>query len=142
MDERARLALQEQLTQLEQQFGERLQADLAELATLARDLQQTRATGSRRQLMLSVRERLHRLAGAAGTFGFASLGDNARQLEQRADRWLDSAKPGSRAADAFAAALLQLASELEAQRNHVLGKPHREAEGDPLDEDPATKTQN
>ncbi|HAV05724.1 MAG TPA: diguanylate cyclase, partial [Pseudomonas sp.] len=103
MDERARLALQEQLTQLEQQFGERLQADLAELATLARDLQQTRATGSRRQLMLSVRERLHRLAGAAGTFGFASLGDNARQLEQRADRWLDSAKPGSRAADAFAA---------------------------------------
>jgi hypothetical protein len=35
MDERARLALQEQLTQLEQQFGERLQADLAELATLA-----------------------------------------------------------------------------------------------------------
>ncbi|AVX11293.1 diguanylate cyclase [Stutzerimonas stutzeri] len=115
MDERARLALQEQLTQLEQQFGERLQADLAELATLARDLQQTRATGSRRQLMLSVRERLHRLAGAAGTFGFASLGDNARQLEQRADRWLDSAKPGSRAADAFAAALLQLASETPGQ---------------------------
>ncbi|MDP7721413.1 MAG: DEAD/DEAH box helicase [Mycobacterium sp.] len=37
--------------------------------------------------------------------------------------------------------LLQLASELEAQRNHVLGKPHRESEGDPLDEDPATKTQ-
>ncbi|OBK56018.1 hypothetical protein A5656_20350 [Mycobacterium gordonae] len=38
--------------------------------------------------------------------------------------------------------LLQLASELEAQRNHVLGKPHRESEGDPLDEDPATKTPN
>ncbi|WP_099025507.1 DEAD/DEAH box helicase [Mycolicibacterium palauense] len=29
--------------------------------------------------------------------------------------------------------LLLLASELEAQRNHVLGKPHRESEGDPLD---------
>jgi superfamily II DNA or RNA helicase len=29
--------------------------------------------------------------------------------------------------------LLQLASELEEQRNHVLGKPHRESEGDPLD---------
>ncbi|CAM4286294.1 DNA phosphorothioation system restriction enzyme [Mycobacterium basiliense] len=36
--------------------------------------------------------------------------------------------------------LLQLASELEAQRNHVLGKPHRQSE-DPLDDDPATKTQ-
>ena len=36
--------------------------------------------------------------------------------------------------------LLQLASELEAQRNHVLGQPHREAE-DPLDGDPATRLQ-
>ena len=36
--------------------------------------------------------------------------------------------------------LLQLASELEAQRNHVLGEPHRENE-DPLDGDPAVRTQ-
>ncbi|OBJ34169.1 hypothetical protein A5621_19325 [Mycobacterium colombiense] len=38
--------------------------------------------------------------------------------------------------------LLQLASELEAQRNHVLGEPHRVSEGDPLENDPATKTQD
>jgi hypothetical protein len=38
--------------------------------------------------------------------------------------------------------LLQLASELEAQRNHVLGEPHRPSEGDPLDGDPATKAQD
>ena len=31
--------------------------------------------------------------------------------------------------------LLQLASELEEQRNHVLGKPHRVSEEDPLDEE-------
>ncbi|KAA1251671.1 ATP-dependent helicase, partial [Mycobacterium simiae] len=37
--------------------------------------------------------------------------------------------------------LLQLASELEAQRNHVLGKPHRESGDDPLDSEPATRTQ-
>ncbi|MBA1239640.1 diguanylate cyclase [Pseudomonas kunmingensis] len=115
MDDRARLALQEQLEQLEQQFGERLQADLADLCALASDLQQTRATASRRQVMLNIRERLHRLAGAAGTFGFAKLGDCARQLEQRADRWLDSTKPGSRAAEAFARAVLQLASETPGQ---------------------------
>jgi superfamily II DNA or RNA helicase len=36
--------------------------------------------------------------------------------------------------------LLQLASELEAQRNHVLGQPHRDSE-DPLDGDPAVRTQ-
>ncbi|WP_312144193.1 MULTISPECIES: diguanylate cyclase [Stutzerimonas stutzeri subgroup] len=115
MDDRARLALQEQLAQLEQQFGERLQADLTDLAALAQDLQQTRATASRRLVMLSIRERLHRLAGAAGTFGFAKLGERARQLEQRADRWLDSAKPGSRAAEAFARAVLQLAGETPGQ---------------------------
>ena len=37
--------------------------------------------------------------------------------------------------------LLQLASELEAQRNHVLGQPHRESLEDPLDGDPAVRTQ-
>ncbi|MEZ3186559.1 diguanylate cyclase [Pseudomonas sp. LM13] len=115
MDDRTRLALQEQLAQLEQQFGERLLADLTDLATLTQDLQQTRATASRRLVMLSIRERLHRLAGAAGTFGFAKLGERARQLEQRADRWLDSAKPGSRAAEAFARAVLQLAGETPGQ---------------------------
>ena len=36
--------------------------------------------------------------------------------------------------------LLQLASELEAQRNHVLGQPHRET-GDPLLDDPTLTTQ-
>jgi hypothetical protein len=36
--------------------------------------------------------------------------------------------------------LLQLASELEAQRNHVLGQPHRVLD-DPLDGDPAVTTQ-
>ena len=35
MDDRTRLVLQEQLAQLEQQFGERLQADLTDLAALA-----------------------------------------------------------------------------------------------------------
>ncbi|AWV48139.1 hypothetical protein JK2ML_1624 [Mycobacterium leprae Kyoto-2] len=37
--------------------------------------------------------------------------------------------------------LLQLASELETQRNHVLGKPHRESTDNPLGGNPATMTQ-
>ncbi len=117
MDDRARQALQQQLAQLEQQFAERLQADLAELAAQAQELQANRATGQRRQVLLGIRERLHRLAGAAGTFGFAKLGERARQLEQRADRWLESAKPGSRAADALARALLQLSNETPGQEH-------------------------
>ncbi|WP_445161229.1 DEAD/DEAH box helicase [Mycobacterium sp. Dal123C01] len=38
--------------------------------------------------------------------------------------------------------LLMLASELEAQRNHVLGEPHRESLDDPLLDDPAVKAQD
>jgi superfamily II DNA or RNA helicase len=38
--------------------------------------------------------------------------------------------------------LLMLASELEAERNHVLGEPHRESLDDPLLDDPALQTQD
>ncbi|MCW8155803.1 diguanylate cyclase [Stutzerimonas stutzeri] len=143
MDDQARIALQKQLAQLEQQFGERLQGDLAELGMLAADLQHNRATGRRRQLMLSIRERLHRLAGAAGTFGFAKLGERARQLEQRADRWLDSAKPGSRAVEAFARALQQLAGQTPGQERAAAELPDHHDEPAPgcriylLEADPA-----
>ena len=131
MDEQVRFALQEQLAQLEQQFGERLQGDLADLGTLATELQHNRAPGNRRQLMLGIRERLHRLAGAAGTFGFAKLGERARQLEQRADRWLDSAKPGSRAVESFSRALQQLASQTPGQERAAAELPDHHDEPAP-----------
>lgn len=50
-------------------------------------------------------------------------------------RFVRSRKPGETASVFLPSVpnLLQLASELEAQRNHVLGKPHRESDG--LDDD-------
>ncbi|MDT5226127.1 MAG: hypothetical protein QOG19_3534, partial [Mycobacterium sp.] len=62
---------------------------------------------------------------------------------QAIGRFVRSRRPGETASIFLPSVpnLLQLASELEAQRNHVLGKPHRESEGDPLDDDPATTTQ-
>ncbi|WP_081286679.1 DEAD/DEAH box helicase [Mycobacterium asiaticum] len=63
---------------------------------------------------------------------------------QAIGRFVRSRRPGETASIFLPSVpnLLQLASELEAQRNHVLGKPHRVSEGDPLDEDPAVRTQN
>ncbi|OBI75066.1 hypothetical protein A9X01_04960 [Mycobacterium asiaticum] len=63
---------------------------------------------------------------------------------QAIGRFVRSRRPGETASIFLPSVpnLLQLASELEAQRNHVLGKPHRESEGDPLDDDPAIRTQN
>lgn len=60
---------------------------------------------------------------------------------QAIGRFVRSRRPGETASIFLPSVpnLLQLASELEAQRNHVLGEPHRPA-GDPLDADPATRT--
>ena len=61
---------------------------------------------------------------------------------QAIGRFVRSRRPGETASIFVPSvpSLLQLASELEAQRNHVLGKPHREAP-DPLDADPAVRMQ-
>lgn len=63
---------------------------------------------------------------------------------QAIGRFVRSRRPGETASIFLPSVpnLLQLASELEAQRNHVLGEPHRENLDDPLLEDPATKEQN
>ncbi len=61
---------------------------------------------------------------------------------QAIGRFVRSRRPGETASIFLPSVpnLLQLASELEAQRNHVLGQPHR-GDDDPLDGDPATRTQ-
>lgn len=63
---------------------------------------------------------------------------------QAIGRFVRSRRPGETASIFLPSVpnLLQLASELEAQRNHVLGKPHRESLDDPLLDDPAVKEQN
>jgi superfamily II DNA or RNA helicase len=62
---------------------------------------------------------------------------------QAIGRFVRSRRPGETASIFVPSVpnLLQLASELEAQRNHVLGEPDRPQEGDPLLDDPAVKTQ-
>lgn len=56
---------------------------------------------------------------------------------QAIGRFVRSRQPGETASVFLPSVpnLLQLASELEAQRNHVLGKPHRESQGDEWDDD-------
>jgi len=56
---------------------------------------------------------------------------------QAIGRYVRSRRPGETASIFLPSVpnLLQLASELEAQRNHVLGKPHRESFGDEMPEE-------
>ncbi|TQR87827.1 DEAD/DEAH box helicase [Mycobacterium hodleri] len=63
---------------------------------------------------------------------------------QAIGRYVRSRRPGETASIFLPSVpnLLQLASEMEAQRNHVLGKPHRESQGDEWDEEYEEKQKN
>jgi hypothetical protein len=63
---------------------------------------------------------------------------------QAIGRFVRSRRPGESASIFVPSVpnLLMLASELEAERNHVLGEPHRESLDDPLLDDPAVQTQD
>ncbi|MDB6146042.1 MAG: response regulator receiver modulated diguanylate cyclase [Pseudomonas sp.] len=86
-------SLESDLYQLSLAFNERLEHELPQLASNAiylldasdLDLQVTR--------LGELQYRLHKLAGAAGTFGLSELGDFARELDLQASTWLDN--PGS-----------------------------------------------
>lgn len=84
--------LRRQLAALAEQFAGQLGGELDTLRTLAGSLQVDDAADTRRERLGSLRDRLHRLAGSAGTFGFALLGQDARRLEQQAIAWME--QPG------------------------------------------------
>ncbi len=74
---------------------------------------------------------------------YATSASTPLYFAQAVGRFVRSRRPGETASIFLPSVpnLLQLASELEAQRNHVLGQPHRESDEDPLDGDPAVQTQ-
>ncbi|PVY70056.1 response regulator receiver modulated diguanylate cyclase [Tamilnaduibacter salinus] len=76
------------LQELRSAYRERLNDELAAITRLAEEaLNQTDAAES----ITLLGQKLHKLAGSAGTFGFHRLGSHARQLEQRIQEWLDGA---------------------------------------------------
>nr|MBF0683820.1 diguanylate cyclase [Pseudomonas sp.] len=115
MNDTASAELQLQLQALSERFAERLQQELPELARMAGELQAPLAREQQRQLMQDIHVQLHRLAGGAGTFGFARVGEQARALEHRADRWLAATKPGAQALHGFSRAVQRFVTEALAE---------------------------
>lgn len=84
-------SVQGQLDWLRDRFLERLGDDTAALAEMLAQLEEADPDSPRQaQLLEQMRDRLHRLAGSSGTFGFSILGDQARLLEHRLDACLSS----------------------------------------------------
>lgn len=73
--------LQQLLLTLSAQFRERLGNELPELRALAQRLLVSSDSAVQQLILQGIREQLHKLAGAAGTFGYTDLGVQARALE-------------------------------------------------------------
>jgi diguanylate cyclase (GGDEF)-like protein len=73
--------LQQLLLNLGEQFRLRLEQELPELRAQAEQLLIATAATTQNTILQGMRAQLHKLAGAAGTFGYVELGAQARVLE-------------------------------------------------------------
>lgn len=80
MDSRQQEQIANRLKILKRRFIERLKGELVDLEKLAEQLERGSAN---REDLLDCSQRLHQLAGSAGTFGFPELGQCARELGKR-----------------------------------------------------------
>ncbi|MCH8550285.1 MAG: diguanylate cyclase [Natronospirillum sp.] len=75
-----------ELAAIQQRFAAQLNAELPGIIDLFQHLAGTEAD---RSLLEDLGNRMHQLAGSAGSFGFSALGDSARVLEQQISQWLN-----------------------------------------------------
>ena len=85
MDKNAEIALK--LQALRADYAARLPAEIQVLRHL---VEQVSDPAIRMDALNQLRQRLHKLAGSAGSFGFPELGKQAKKLELQTQVWLDS----------------------------------------------------
>nr|WP_246347339.1 diguanylate cyclase [Desulfurispira natronophila] len=73
------------MKELHEQYTVKLRGELQSLSDLVSDVPSDFS-----KLLDTLHQRLHKLAGSAGTFGFAELSEKARQLEIQVKLWLDN----------------------------------------------------
>lgn len=101
--------LAQQLQLLSDKFAERLAQELPALAETARLLDASNYEDWRQHLC-NLRDQLHKLVGASGTFDFADIGQRASELEQLTIRWLESPSQNKHDLQQFIQQLYQFAN--------------------------------
>lgn len=102
----------DQLARLRERFLERLQDDCQALSALLEQLDNAEPDSPRQAtLLMDARDRLHRLAGSSGTFGFPELGNQARLLEHQLEVCLADDTPPQDVLAALLPALREFARQ-------------------------------
>lgn len=104
--------LQQHLQQLSKDFALRLQEELPTLGQNAEHLLHTADPQEQLHYLRTLRDQLHKLAGASGTFGYSSLGKRARELEQEANHWLQTLQQEQQSLQDFSHSLQELAKQV------------------------------
>ncbi len=100
------------LQALRADYAARLPVELAALIQLADlALEPEQRAGAQEGL----RQRLHKLAGSAGSFGYPELGQQARQLEHQLNAWQESGPEDEGQVRDFALAIKSLTGYLDTE---------------------------
>lgn len=108
MDKNADIALK--LQALRDNYAARLPAEIQSLRMLVSSLDQPEM---QRDALSQLSQKLHKLAGSAGSFGFPELGKQAKKLELRAQVWLNSDQLDMGLLRVFAVAIAALDGQVQ-----------------------------
>lgn len=125
MPENSTVDMSAQLQALRDLFQDRLTMELPELERRAATLA---TSGEHEDDLNFLHHALHKLAGSAGTFGFAKLGKDARQLEMEVRGWLNAGAIPAAKLPAFLKAINALRHQIS-----PLDPPTEDGQPEPLD---------
>lgn len=108
MDKNAEIALK--LQALRDDYAARLPKEIESLRDLASKLAEP---GLQRDALDQLSQKLHKLAGSAGSFGFPDLGKQAKKLELQAQAWLADAQLDIGMLRVFAVAIAALNGQVQ-----------------------------
>lgn len=110
MDSEQKVSIAEKLDKLRQEYREKLPAHLKDLHEQAVQLNDECSA----DVVTDLYQKLHKLAGSAGSFGLVEFSQQARKLEIQLQNWLQGQKPSAAAVENLVAHVAQLSTQIDA----------------------------
>jgi diguanylate cyclase (GGDEF)-like protein len=124
MDKKAEITAR--LDALRADYAARLPAEIARLREL---VAQALVPESQSSALVELAQKLHKLAGSAGSFGFSELGKKAKKLELQVQEWLASSNVDTGMLRVFSVAIAALGGESQSAKNGGYPMPSASASG-------------